>query len=372
MRSIGKAATARPMAEFSRAACGGGGDVPPGDTTDDSVGWQLLGALLSAVGVIITVFGLHGLAIYGAEGKVIRCTKLWKWYASVALWGLGQFVQLLAVEFATNSVVAAVANVALYVNAWLARRLYGEPIRGREALALLVMTTGALLVVFTAPPLPEGALTMAQEAALWTASPLPVLGVLATAAATAAAIAVAFWLPSARGAAWGLLAGFAGGSSITAAKFCWLAFNETFRAGSMYNCFADPATYLIGLASAAGECGMAVSLFHGMSRQDSNIVVSTYYISMTVFASLQGLSVFSLFRCFGALDGLGFGAGVALCVAAVAAMTLGHRDAPARARLPSALSGRLPTTTECSPSQTASGSMDGRGLLANGAAYAGE
>ena len=79
-----------------------------------------------------------------------------------------------------------------------------------------------------------------------------------------------------------------------------------------------------------------------------------------------------LFRCFGALDGLGFGAGVALCVAAVAAMTLGHRDAPARARLPSALSGRLPTTTECSPSQTASGSMDGRGLLANGAAYAGE
>ena len=103
--------------ELSRAACGGGGDVPPGDTTDDSVGWQLLGALLSAVGVIITVFGLHGLAIYGAEGKVIRCTKLWKWYASVALWGLGQFVQLLAVEFATNSVVAAVANVALYVTA---------------------------------------------------------------------------------------------------------------------------------------------------------------------------------------------------------------------------------------------------------------
>ena len=96
--------------ELSRAACGGGGDVPPGDTTDDSVGWQLLGALLSAVGVIITVFGLHGLAIYGAEGKVIRCTKLWKWYASVALWGLGQFVQLLAVEFATNSVVAAVAT----------------------------------------------------------------------------------------------------------------------------------------------------------------------------------------------------------------------------------------------------------------------
>ena len=66
-----------------------------------------------------------------------------------------------------------------------------------------------------------------------------------------------------------------------------------------------------------GEIGMLVALLYGMARHESTIVVATYYISMTLFASIQGLCVFDLLPQLDALSASGFTFGVLLCLAGV-------------------------------------------------------
>lgn len=62
---------------------------------------------------------------------------------------------------------------------------------------------------------------------------------------------------------------------------------------------------------------MVVALFNGMALHESTIVVATYYISMTLFASVQGLCVFNLLAQFTPLKLVGDVFGMLLCVAAV-------------------------------------------------------
>ena len=50
----------------------------------------------------------------------------------------------------------------------------------------------------------------------------------------------------------------------------------------------------LALIALSGEVGMMVALLNGMAHHESTIVVATYYISMTIFASVQGLCVFDL------------------------------------------------------------------------------
>ena len=66
-----------------------------------------------------------------------------------------------------------------------------------------------------------------------------------------------------------------------------------------------------------GEIGMLVALLYGMAKHESTIVVATYYISMTLFASIQGLCVFDLLPQLDALSASGFTFGVLLCLAGV-------------------------------------------------------
>lgn len=66
---------------------------------------------------------------------------------------------------------------------------------------------------------------------------------------------------------------------------------------------------------------MVVALFNGMAKHESTIVVATYYIAMTLFASTQGLCVFNLMPQLRALSAAGFVFGVLLCICSVVWMT---------------------------------------------------
>jgi len=75
--------------------------------------------------------------------------------------------------------------------------------------------------------------------------------------------------------------------------------------------------WALSLVALFGEIGMVVALFNGMAHHESTIVVATYYIAMTLFASLQGLCVFDLMQQLTGLGAVGFVIGVLLCVTSV-------------------------------------------------------
>ena len=86
----------------------------------------------------------------------------------------------------------------------------------------------------------------------------------------------------------------------------------------------------LALIALSGEVGMMVALLNGMAHHESTIVVATYYISMTIFASVQGLCVFDLLPQLTWPSASGLALGVLLCVASVVWMAgmrskrLGH------------------------------------------------
>eukprot|EP00966_Prymnesium_polylepis_P165288 3820940-Prymnesium_polylepis.1 len=63
--------------------------------------------------------------VHGVGGRAMRCTKSLQWYGYIGLWMLGQLVQLLAVELATEPVIASVGNFAIVCNAVLAYKVRG-------------------------------------------------------------------------------------------------------------------------------------------------------------------------------------------------------------------------------------------------------
>lgn len=296
---------------------------------------QTAGALLTMLGVGLSVLGLHGMKVHGVSGRVLQLTKTARWYGYVGLWSFGQALQLLAVKLAEEPVVAAFSNFAIIVNAALASRLLGEKMATADVLAIATMIAGSCLVVVCSPQPQQTALTLQGLQHLLTSSSLPAAGLLSTgvAALFAAPIAVvsAFSQPHAAcarscadahtsrgplgGVAFGLLAGWAGATSVTAAKLCWLLF-DTF----VWRTFGLGVAWLLATVAFAGEVGMVVFLFNGMAHHEAAVVVSTYYITLTCFASVQGLCVFNLLRALRPASAAGFVTGIALCILAVAYM----------------------------------------------------
>mmetsp|Transcript_34654 Transcript_34654/g.101654 ORF Transcript_34654/g.101654 Transcript_34654/m.101654 type:complete len:165 (-) Transcript_34654:373-867(-) len=70
------------------------------------------------------------------------------------------------------------------------------------------------------------------------------------------------------------------------------------------------------------EIGMVVAVFNGMAFHEASVVVSTYYISSTVFGTLQGLCMFNLLPLFEAGQAVAFVFGVVLCTGAVGVLAV--------------------------------------------------
>lgn len=306
------------------------------------------------IGVGVTVLGLHGMKVSNV-GRVESCTKPLVWALYLFAWFVGQIIQLLAVGLAPEPVVGAVSNFAIVVNACLASRLLGERVTRTDVIAALWMIFGACIVVGFTPPPQQRSLSLSQLNHLFSTSALalgglaittllalvalpsamsssksqqPSYSTATTAAAAAtfasasapaagtartAAAATAATIPSPMGGvAFGILAGYTGGTSITMTKLCWLVFDHYSWAA-----LAMGEPWALSVVAFGGEILMAVTLFNGMARHEASVVVPTYYISLTLCSSLQGLCVFQLLPEMRARDAFGFTSGVLLCVLAV-------------------------------------------------------
>ena len=288
----------------------------------------MAGALLAMMGVSITVYGLHGMKISDL-GRVASCTKPLSWSLSLAAWAFGQLVQLLAVKLAPEPVIGAVSNVAIIVNAFLAARMQNERVTRTDMFAMLWMIAGACLVVGFTPAPVQRSVSLQELNLLFSGSPLAAIGLISTTllalAALPAALRPAAAIGSAIGSAigpaavspagsiaFGILAGYIGGTSITMTKLCWLVFDHySWVALTM----GEP--WALSVVAFGGEVLMVVALFNGMARHEASIVVPTYYISLTLCSSLQGLCVFQLLREMRPGSAIGFSTGVLLCVLAI-------------------------------------------------------
>ena len=289
---------------------------------------QVGGALLAMLGVTITVIGLHGMKVHGAVGSARCCSKPWRWSAYGGLWATGQLIQLLAVKLALEPVVTAVSNFAIIVNAYLASRMLGESIGKVDVVSVVVMILGACLVVAFTPQPAFRTLSIAGLAHLWSSSPLPTVGIIVTTLFAAAALPRAvlsctrprtYAGYSVGGVAFGLLAGYTGATSVTCASLDWLLF-DNYGLVALLSGDAAGAAVALGFGAFAGEVGMVVALFFGMAHHEASVVVSTYYITMTVFGAVQGLFTMQTIGDLDAISGTCFALGVLLCLAAVSTM----------------------------------------------------
>ena len=243
--------------------------LPGGISAISNFFHQVAGALLTMIGVTITVVGFHGMKVWGGTGRGLRCTMDKRWYGALSLLGLGQFFQLIAVELATEPVVAAVANFAIIVNVGLAVKLHGEVVTRADVSAICVMILSLCFVVYFTPQPPQNSLKVAQLGTLFTQSPLPAIGLIATTVLAALALPSALssaLRPSAHaspagGVAFGLLAGYSGATSITAAKLCWLLFDYYY-----WGALALGVGWALSLVALFGEIGMLVAVFKGARR----------------------------------------------------------------------------------------------------------
>ena len=87
--------------------------------------------------------------------------------------------------------------------------------------------------------------------------------------------------------------------------------------------FSEPLPWAVGMVSFLTEVSMLLFVVHGMARHEASVVVPTYYISMTLLASAQGLCLFGGGGAHGVLapgSAIGFATGVLLCAIAVGVM----------------------------------------------------
>jgi hypothetical protein len=138
----------------------------------NAFGRQIFGALITVVGVTLTVFGLNGMKYYQTLSIVpepwkMRRGMLFKWSGAFLMWGSGQLMMMFAVNFATQDVCSAIANIAIVINAVVASRVFGEKFNTFPKCtgnictwllhwdlgAVLYNIGGAILVVASAPPL---------------------------------------------------------------------------------------------------------------------------------------------------------------------------------------------------------------------------
>jgi hypothetical protein len=162
----------------------------------DKNAYQVLGASITTIGVVLTVFGLNGMKYYQTKSGMPQPWKMQrpiflKWAGTLCMWGMGQVVMmfavsmlalcgihlthsvalLLQVNFATPDVCSATANIAIVVNAVVANKLFGETFntfpkcRGNlfawllhwDLGSALYNIGGAVLVVSSAPALKDDA-----------------------------------------------------------------------------------------------------------------------------------------------------------------------------------------------------------------------
>jgi len=298
------------------------------------VGDQIVGALLALLGVGTSVAGLLGLKYFSSGSRYTEDpSRSRRWFASGAIWALGQLLQFLGVHFATQPVVAAVTSAGILFNDFGASRLFGEKLTSSDAVASLGLIAGALLVVLFAPVLLVEHMTMQDVSMRFCASPAPLAALLGTAAVACGAASFVVtairkgWRGSIPlGLAFGTLAGFNGSYSITFTKLVWLLFAETIRPGGQDE-FAQPAAWILGGFMSGGEALMIVSLALGLQRSEASILVPTYYGTMTIFSAVQGLLVFDLARELTPTTTAGFIAGIMLCIASLAAIACARRSA---------------------------------------------
>ena len=158
-----------------------GAGAPPASMAG-TVERQLAGAALTIVGTTASVVGLHGFKRHrGAPRRML---------GSLLCWGGGQAAQLLALALATQSVVAAMTNVGIWVNAYLSRQLLHEQVGMHDLLASCVLTVGCLLVVAFAPLLEVTHLTIGEVGDLLAHSAIPLYGLFATATIATPAVYV--------------------------------------------------------------------------------------------------------------------------------------------------------------------------------------
>ena len=106
---------------------------PPPSISDVSFFfYQLSGAVLTVIGVTMTVVGLHGMILWSEGGRVQRVPQRVLLIVAVALWCVGQLLILMAVKLAQEPVIAAVSNFAIIVNAGLGVKLQGERVTRRD------------------------------------------------------------------------------------------------------------------------------------------------------------------------------------------------------------------------------------------------
>ena len=209
---------------------------PPPSISDVSFFfYQLSGAVLTVIGVTMTVVGLHGMILWSEGGRVQRVPQRVLLIVAVALWCVGQLLILMAVKLAQEPVIAAVSNFAIIVNAGLGVKLQGERVTRRDLIAMCSMIVGACCVVAFTPQPPQLSLSTSDLNFLFSCSALPIIGLVSTTILTFAAVPPAVRsivrpaaLPHAgpgEGLAFGLLAGYAGATSVTTTKLCWLMFD---------------------------------------------------------------------------------------------------------------------------------------------------
>jgi hypothetical protein len=302
---------------------------------DEFYEYQTLGAGLTVIGVAITVFGLNGMKYYQTKSGLPQPWKmpramLAKWLGTLFLWGFGQVVMLSAVNYATSDVCAATANIALVVNAFVANWLFGEsfnvfPICTGNILtwllhwdlgAILYNIGGAVLVVFSAPELKDSKLPKDLKGVknqisgnalfLWTMIATVVLMVLKTLFVTAKRGKKS----TLQGLAYGFFAGACGGVCYTLTKVGFLLTNDD-------KAWHSWVFYTLWMSAGVFELLNVVATNIGMYYQEAMVVVPAYYVSMSIFSTLQELALFKLYDEFTPQSTAKYVTGLALCIIGV-------------------------------------------------------
>lgn len=313
---------------------------------------QLIGALLTGLGAGVTVLGLnlmkyqqtrHGKVPWRMENRQARR----RWVGSFFVWLAGQATQTTGTYFATVSVCSAVANIAVGVNAFIAHRMFGERFHvfppkssdGHRTWAdwdlggVIVMLAGAALVVLAAPALGnDDTFSVAIERTMLKDPHALVVVLLLGVGLIISAVPFSYLQPDAgkqasdrrcsptvgtmaRAMAFGLIAGACGGYAFLAVKL----------ALACAHCFKRAWFYAMWIWGGAAQVLLVVSLNIGMVRlpMSSVAIVSTYYVSATIIASLMGLATFNLFGDFEVSTAAQFVGGLILCIIGVLIVSTG-------------------------------------------------
>lgn len=309
---------------------------------------QVLGALIIAVGAGVTVLGLNAMKFQQIKSgpNPLRFNRIQFCLFSRAFFcfGMGQLLMIAASYFATVSVCAATANIAVAFNAILASRWFGErfntsppfcnkdnnkddnnntinttcnKLRSWDLGGVLVMLLGAAIIVVNAPSSTDtnGNPTIYNTTTeqIMLQQPLALISILSFGLGILIICGSISFLNIGkcsrvlRAVSFGLIAGCMGAYTFLPTKLLLsLPISE----------FGTFWWFALGCWGVGAEIILVTSLNVGMVAlpTSSVVIVSTYYISSTIISSILGLSVFELWGQFQEWQtGVGFVFGMLLC-----------------------------------------------------------